>query len=76
MSDRITELERALRAAVMEPGPVSTAYALKVLGLDQYGMPQDIGCKACGRTDWEGECSLCADGRREKLESRRLDYEE
>ena len=33
-------------------------------------------CTACGRTDYEGECSLCTDGRREKLESRRQGYEE
>jgi len=59
---REQQLERALRAAIMEPGPVSTAHGLKLLGLDQYGNPVDnepTWCGCCGRVKTNHYGALC-----------------
>jgi recombinational DNA repair protein RecR len=54
---RVQELEKALRDLLMEPAEYTRAAARQALGL----------CSACGRDrEWEGECSMCADGRRER----------
>jgi hypothetical protein len=59
MSEREQKLEKVLRAIIINPTPEAIKAGYDVLNI----------CTACDRDlEWEGECSLCADGRRERYD--------